>query len=276
VRGGDKVNVVPGLDFGADAIYNLLQRGCEPAVREERGRKVTLHVKALVFDVFGTVVDWRSTVIAEGEALGRAKGLQVDWPSFADEWRREGYHGTIQRIRSEELPWMSVDEMLRAKLDELLRRYNVVGLTNDEIAHFNRVWHRLTPWPDSVAGLSRLKRRYIISTLSNGGFALLTNMARHTGLPWDCIISAELTRKYKPDPDVYLSAPSLLDLQPGDVMLVAAHGSDLLGARAAGLRTGFVGRPLEWGPGGQADLGPDPNFDVTATDFLELADRLGT
>jgi 2-haloacid dehalogenase len=232
-------------------------------------------VKALVFDVFGTVVDWRGSVIGEGEALGRSKGLRVDWPRFADEWRKDGYTGAIARIRRGELPWTLVDTLHRVKLDELLQSYGVSGLSEQEIDRFNRVWHRLTPWPDSVPGLTRLKRRYTISTLSNGNFALLTNMAKHAGLPWDCIISAELTRKFKPEREVYLSAPTLLGLRPDEVMLVAAHLNDLDGARSAGLRTGFVPRPLEYGPGGTKEPEPDPSIDIVATDFVDLAAKLG-
>lgn len=232
-------------------------------------------VKALVFDVFGTVVDWRGSVIREGQALGEAKGLQVDWPSLADEWRRDGYIGTIARIRSGELEWVNVDVMMRRKLDELLPKYRISGLSESEIAHFNRVWHRLAPWPDSVPGLTRLKRKFVISTLSNGNFALLTNMAKYAGLPWDCIISTELVRAYKPDPVTYKGAASLLDLPTGQVMLVAAHVGDLRGAQGAGLRTAFVRRPLEWGEGGPQEPDPDPSFDYVATNFEDLATKLG-
>lgn len=232
-------------------------------------------VKALVFDVFGTVVDWRSSVIREGEALGRARGLQVDWAAFADEWRREGYHGGIERVRRGELPWMNADALHRLKLEELLPKYGITGLSEAEVDHFNRVWHRLTPWPDAVPGLQRLKQRYLIAPLSNGSFALLTNLAKHAGLPWDCIISTELVRAYKPDPITYRTAASLLGLQPSEVMLVAAHVNDLRGAQAVGLRTGFVPRPLEHGPGGPQEPPPDPSFGIVASDFLDLADRLG-
>ena len=232
-------------------------------------------VRALVFDVFGTVVDWRSSVIKEGEELARARGLTVDWPRFVDEWRKEGYLGAIDRIRRGELPWTNVDVLHRRKLDELLERYGIGGLTEAEIDHFSRVWHRLTPWPDSIPGLTRLKRKYVISTLSNGTFALLTNMAKHAGLPWDCIISSELVGKYKPAPEVYQTAASLLGLERDRVMLVAAHVSDLRGAQAAGLRAAYVPRPLEFGPDAEPPRGPDPGFDVVATDFVDLAEKLG-
>ncbi|MBA2449516.1 MAG: haloacid dehalogenase type II [Chloroflexi bacterium] len=236
---------------------------------------VSGQVEALVFDVFGTVVDWRGSVIQEGEKLGRAVQSEVDWPRFADAWRKEGYVDAIARIRRGEAPWASADELHRRKLDELLERFGIRGLAEDEIDRFNRVWHRLTPWPDALPGLTRLKARFVISPLSNGNFALLTNMAKRAGLPWDCIISAELTRKYKPEREVYLSAPALLGLQPAEVMMVAAHLNDLEGARAAGLGTAFVPRPLEHGPDGPRQAEPGPSIDVVAKDFVELAERLG-
>ena len=232
-------------------------------------------VGALVFDVFGTVVDWRGSVIREGEALGRARGLEVDWPRFADEWRREGYHAGMARILSGEAPYMSTDALFRLKLDELLPKYGIGGLSDAEVEHFCHVWRRLTPWPDAVPGLTRLRQSFIISPLSNGSFATLTAMAKHAGLPWDCIISSELRGTFKPDREAYLLAPTLLDLEVDRVMLVAAHVGDLCAAQANGLRTAFVSRPLEWGPGGPQEPPPDPSFDVTATDFLDLADTLG-
>ena len=235
----------------------------------------TQQVKALVFDVFGTVVDWRGSVIRDGEALGRARGVAVDWPRFADEWRRDGYHGGMSRIRSGELPYMSTDALFRLELDELLPKYGITGLAEAEVQHFSHVWRRLTPWPDAVAGLTRLRHKYIISPLSNGTFATLTVMAKYAGLPWDCIISTELKDTFKPDPRAYQMAPALLELEVDQVMLVAAHVDDLRAARANGLHTGFVPRPLEWGPDGRPEPPPDPSFDVVATDFLDLADKLG-
>jgi 2-haloacid dehalogenase len=230
--------------------------------------------RALVFDVFGTVVDWRGSVIREGEALSRAKGLTVDWPRFADEWRREGYSDAIGRIRRGEAPFELADALHRRKLDELLARHGIVGLSDAEVDHFNRVWHRLQPWPDSVPGLARLKTRYVVAPLSNGNFALLTNMARHAGLPWDCILSAELFGAYKTDPATYLGAARLLGLEPGQVVMVAAHSPDLRAAQALGLPTAFVSRPLEHGPDGRA-APPDGSFDLVVNSFLELADKLG-
>ena len=230
-------------------------------------------VKALTFDVFGTVVDWRGSIIKEGEAWGAAYGLDVDWAAFADAWRG-GYAPSMARVRSGELPWTNIDTLHRMILDDLLEKYGITVLSEDDKQHWNRVWHRLEPWPDSVSGLTRLRQHYVLATLSNGNVALLTNMAKHGGLPWDCILSAEIVRHYKPDPETYLGAAQLLGLQPSEVMMVAAHKSDLKAARAVGLRAAFVERPLEFGPGVKAESGPDPDFDVYARDFNDLADQL--
>ena len=230
-------------------------------------------VRALTFDVFGTVVDWRSTVIREGEALGRARGLRVDWAAFADAWR-DGYGPAMNRVRQGELPWKTIDELHRMNLDDLLDRFGIEGLSEPEQDGFNRVWHRLDPWPDSVAGLLKLKEKFTVVTLSNGNVALLVNMANHAGLPWDVVLSAELTGHYKPDREVYLKAAALLGLSPGEVMMVAAHKPDLRAAASAGLRTAFVPRPQEW-PNRRIDLSYEDSFDVNAKDFLDLAAQLG-
>ena len=230
-------------------------------------------VKALIFDVFGTVVDWRGSVIREGEELGRKKNLDVDWAAFADEWRGR-YAPSMDRVRRGELPWTNLDALHRASLEELLEEFGIEGLTEEEIDHLNKVWHRLDPWPDSVAGLARLKERYVISTFSNGNVALLTDMAKRAGLPWDLILSAELVQHYKPDPETYLMAPNLLDLRPDEVMLVAAHPSDLRAAQTYGLRAAYVLRPLEWGPEGEAEPA-DPSFDLVVDDLTELAEKSG-
>ena len=231
-------------------------------------------IKALAFDVFGTVVDWRSTVIREGRALATAKGLDVDWAAFADAWR-DGYGPAMNRVRNGELPWMTIDELHRLILDGLLERFSITGLDEAEKDRLNRVWHRLDPWPDAVEGLTRLKSRFIIASLSNGNVALLVNMAKHGGLPWDAVLSAELAGRYKPDREVYLKAADLLDLEPAAVMMVAAHKGDLRAAAKAGLRTAFVPRPRER-PNRQIDLSVDGEFDVSATDFVDLASKLGS
>lgn len=230
-------------------------------------------VKALVFDVFGTVVDWRSSLIREGILLARRKKLKVDWAAFADAWRA-GYRPAMARVRSGELPWTKIDDLHRMILEGLLVDFSIRGLSGDEIDRLNRAWHRLRPWPDVRAGLARLKRRRVIATLSNGNVALLTNMARHAGLPWDCILSAEVVRHYKPDPEAYLGAADLLGVKPQELMLVAAHKDDLHAARACGLKTAFVPRPREYGPTASADVTRDPAFDLYARDFNHLARQL--
>ena len=231
-------------------------------------------IKVLAFDVFGTVVDWRSSVIAEGEQLGKAKGLQIDWPAFADAWRSI-YRPYMDRVGAGKLPWTKLDDLHRQMLEETLLRVGVHILSEDEKQHFNRVWHRLKPWPDSVPGLNRLKSRFTITTLSNGNVSLLTNMAKNAGLPWDCILSAENVRRYKPDPAVYRLVPELFDLKPEQVMMVAAHEHDLHAAQKHGLRAAFVHRPLEHGSGKESAIPPAERYDIVATDFLDLASKLG-
>jgi 2-haloacid dehalogenase len=232
-------------------------------------------VKALTFDVFGTVTNWRSSVIAEGERLGAAKGFETDWGSFVDDWRFDGYMGGMRRVRDGELPPMTVDQLHRRKLDQLLEERAIEGLSEAEVDHFNRIWHRLDPWPDSAAGLDRLRSKFIVSTLSNGNVALLVNMAKHGGLHWDCVLSAELTGAFKPEPQCYERAVEILGLEPRQVMMVAAHQGDLKAAMGVGLRAAFIPRPDELGPDRQSDLTPDPAFDVVADGFLDLADKLG-
>ncbi|MDA1256753.1 MAG: haloacid dehalogenase type II [Chloroflexi bacterium] len=235
-------------------------------------------VKALTFDVFGTVVDWRGSVSREIAALSADRGLDLDADLFADEWRA-GYGPGMNKVRTGEWPWIGIDGVHRRRLDELLVRFGVDGLTEQEIDHLNRVWHRLDPWPEAVEGLTRLKSRYIISTLSNGSVALLTNMAKRAGLPWDCVLSSELSGHYKPDPESYLKAAELLGLEPNEVMMTAAHPGDLRASAAVGLHTAFVRRPDEQGHGtglaNKPDLESDPSFDFTASSFNDLADQLG-
>lgn len=231
-------------------------------------------VQALVFDVFGTVVDWRASIIREGQILGAEKGFDIDWGEFADRWRG-GYGPAMNRVRTGELPWTKIDDLHRMILDELVLEFGLTGLTEAELDHFNRAWHRLSPWPDSVAGLNKLKTKYVITTLSNGNVSLLTNMAKNGGLPWDAVLSAELSGHYKPDPETYLKAVDLLSLEPEQVMMVAAHPGDLRAAARVGLKTAYVIRPLERGPGRPVNRNPDGEFDYTASSFLDLADQLG-
>jgi 2-haloacid dehalogenase len=233
-------------------------------------------VRALVFDVFGTVVDWRSSVIRAGEKLSRETGQTVDWTSFAEEWRRVGYHEQIAKIRSGQAPYETTDVFMRRKLEELIPKYGIRGLSETQVDWLHKVWHRLDPWPDSVEGLTRLKKKFLIATLSNGNVALLTNMAKHGGLPWDAILSAELVEKFKPEPEMYLSSGRFLGLPMNQVMMSAAHLRDLYSSREHGMRTAFIRRPLEWGPDGQQEGEPDrEKIDVVASDFVDLARQLG-
>jgi 2-haloacid dehalogenase len=230
-------------------------------------------VRALTFDVFGTVVDWRTSVIREGQLLQQRLALPAqDWAAFADGWRA-GYQPAMQAVRSGALPWTDLDGLHRRILDRLLAERGLV-LPEAEAVQFNRVWHRLIPWPDSVGGLWRLKARRTITSLSNGHVALLVNLARHAALPWDTVLSAELFGHYKPDPEVYLGAAKMLGLAPHEVMMVAAHPSDLRAAAACGLRTAYVPRPLERGPGGPMEPWTEGEFDLVAPDFMALAARL--
>jgi 2-haloacid dehalogenase len=233
----------------------------------------TRAIRALVFDVFGTVVDWRGSLIREGRALGRRLRLKADWAAFADAWRA-GYKPAMAKVRSGELPWMNIDQLHRRILDELLPRFGLEELPEEELDQLNRAWHRLDPWPDARRGLALLKRRHVIATLSNGNVALLTNMAKRARLPWDCVLSAELFHHYKPDPEAYLGAAAMLGFEPGEVMLVAAHKDDLRAAQACGLGTAFVRRPKEKGPGVKLELAPEADFDFNARDFVHLAKQL--
>ena len=246
--------------------------GSSPRAQPDPGRLAM--VKAMTFDVFGTVVDWRSSIIREGEQLTVRTGIEVDWPRFADAWRA-GYGPAMRRVRSGELPWTRIDDLHRMILDGLIPEFGLTALDEAARDDLNRVWHRLSPWPDAVSGLTRLRTRYVLASLSNGNVALLVNMAKHSGLPWDAVLSAELAHQYKPDPEVYLTAADLLGLEPEQVMMVAAHKGDLRAAAALGFKTAYVPRPLEYGPDREIDTTPDPSFDVNATDFNDFADQLG-
>jgi 2-haloacid dehalogenase len=230
-------------------------------------------VRALAFDVFGTVVDWRTSIIRELQAFGRSHGLQHDWSAMADSWRA-GYGPAMDRVRRGELPWTRIDDLHRMILVDLLTEAGITSVADEDIDNLNRAWHRLDPWPDSVRGLTVLKERFIITTLSNGNVSLLTNMAKRAGLPWDTVISAELFHHYKPDAEAYLGCADLLGVAPDELMLVAAHPSDLRSARDSGLRTAYVARPQEYGPNQRPDSVEDDEFDITATDFLDLAERV--
>lgn len=232
-------------------------------------------VRALLFDVFGTCVDWRTGVIAAGEAFGRAHGLSgVDWARFADAWRRL-YQPQMEKVRTGRRPWTKLDDLHRESLDVVLSEFEISGSPAADLEDLNRAWHRLDPWPDTIEGLTRLKTRYIIAPNSNGNVALILNMAKRAGIPWDVILGAEIARAYKPMPEAYLRNVEILGLRPAQVMMVAAHNSDLAAARACGLGTGFTVRPREHGPGQTTDLKPEQTYDVVASDFVDLAGQMG-
>ncbi len=224
----------------------------------------------LAFDIFGTVVDWHGSIQREVAALYP----QVDADAFALAWR-SGYQPAMQRVRSGELGWTLIDDLHRMILDELLPQFGMTDLTEAQKQHLNKVWHRLDPWPDTVAGLMRLKTRHTICSLSNGNIGLLTNMAKRAGLPWDCVLSAEVFRAYKPDPATYLGVARVFDVAPTDVMLVAAHQDDLAAARACGLRTAYIERPLEFGAKHPKDVSPDTANTFHAKSLVHLAEQLG-
>ena len=265
--------VTAGLTAGAAAMAAAVSLDASAEESTESGESLR-NVKALTFDVFGTVVDWRSSVIREGQLLSARKGLDVDWEAFADGWRA-GYGPAMNRVRTGDLPWMNINDLHRLILVDLLNEFGIDELSSQEVDEFNRAWHRLLPWPDSVPGLNRLKSRFILATLSNGNVSLLTNMAKNAGLPWDCVLSAELANHYKPDREVYATAADLLDLPAENIMMVAAHKGDLRAAQAVGFKAGFVPRPLEYGPDVEVDTAPEAEFDVNAMDFLDLAAKLG-
>jgi 2-haloacid dehalogenase len=231
-------------------------------------------IKALTFDVFGTVVDWRGSVIRECRAFGRARGIDADWERFADAWRGL-YQPAMEEVRSGRRPWTKLDDLHRESLVRLLGEFNVTGVSDVEIDDLNRAWHRLDPWPDAVEGLTRLKLKYIIATLSNGNIALIVDMAKRAGLPWDAILGGDVVQRYKPQPEAYTLSAERLGLRPEQCMMVAAHAGDLRSARGCGLATAFVHRPLEHGPGAATDTASEGDFDVVASDFVDLALKLG-
>ncbi|MBP7573506.1 MAG: haloacid dehalogenase type II [Rhodoferax sp.] len=224
----------------------------------------------LAFDVFGTVVDWHGGIAREVLALRP----EVNGGKFAMAWRA-GYQPAMRRVMSGELGWTLIDDLHRLILDGILDQFGLSHVTEAQKRHLNKAWHRLDPWPDVVAGLTRLKTRFTICTLSNGNIGLLTNMAKRGALPWDCILSAEVFRAYKPDPATYLGVARVFDLPASDVMLVAAHQDDLAAARGCGLQTAYIERPYEFGQSHPKDVSPDPANTWHARDFLALADQLG-
>ena len=231
-------------------------------------------IAALTFDVFGTAVDWRGSIARELRGWFGRRGIERDWEGVADRWRAL-YQPAMEEVRRGRRPWTRLDDLHRDNLRVVLDEFGLAGLNESEIEHLNRAWHRLDPWPDAVDGLTRLRRRFILATLSNGNVALLVDMARRAGLPWDAILGAEVARAYKPMPEAYLCTADLLGLQPARCMMVAAHNDDLQAARALGFRTAFVARPAEHGPKQTRDLRAEHPFDVVASDFVDLAEQVG-
>lgn len=231
-------------------------------------------VKALVFDVFGTVVDWRGSVIRELTAFGNSRDLKRDWDQFADDWRGL-YQPGMEEVRSGRRPFTILDILHRESLEKLLEKYEIKGLQEQDIVHLVSIWHRLTPWPDAVEGLTRLKKRYIIGPCSNANIGLAVRMAKHGGLPWDVIVGAEVARAFKPTPQAYLGSAAALNLEPHEMMLVAAHNGDLAAAAKTGFRTAFVARPTEYGPKKKADTAVGTNWDISTDSFNGVADLMG-
>ena len=231
-------------------------------------------LKAVTFDVFGTVVDWRTSIEREVGSLAVKKQFVVDGERFADAWRKL-YQPSMKKVRDGEIPWTVLDDLHRTNLLEVLEAFGIDQLSEGEIEHLNRAWHRLDPWPDAVAGLQRLKQHYIIGTLSNGNVALIVNMAKFSGLPWDVMLGAEIAGHYKPQPEAYLKSAEILGLEPRECMLVAAHNGDLSAAGLCGFQTAFVPRPTEYGSEQTTDLAAEYDCDLVAGDFIELAQILG-
>jgi 2-haloacid dehalogenase len=256
------------------AVLSIAAAAGASALRAQPKAGSPPQVKALIFDTFGTVVDWRGSIIEEGNAWGKARGLNLDWAGFADRWRA-GYAPSMDKVRKGEIPWTKLDDLHRALLEDLLREFHIAGLSEAEKDQWNRVWHRLKPWPDSVAGLTRLKKKYTIAPCSNGNVALMNDMAKNAGIPWDLILGAEVAKHYKPDKEAYLTSVELLGLPPNEVMMCAAHRGDLQSAAGFGLRTGFIHRPDEYGPARRGDVARPGDFDVVSDNILDLAGKLG-
>ena len=229
---------------------------------------------AIVCDTFGSVVDWRGSLIAELTAFGSERGINADWTALVDAWRA-AYHPSMDRVRKGEQPWTVLDDLHRASLDRLIEQFGIRGLSEADLRHINLGWHRLKPWPDALSGLARLKRKFIIGPLSNGNVALLTNMAKHARIPWDVVFGSDMFQHFKPDPETYLGVAKLLGLEPGQLMMGAAHNNDLAAARKCGLMTGFFPRHTEYGPHQKRDFAAEQEWDVVATDIEDMAAKLG-
>ncbi|MBH63059.1 MAG: haloacid dehalogenase type II [Alphaproteobacteria bacterium] len=233
-----------------------------------------MEIRALHFDVFGTVVDWRESIAREAAKLLSSKGVDCDWHAFADAWRSR-YQPAMEEVRSGRRGWAKLDDLHRENLDAVLDEFRISRVDDTDLDHLNMAWHRLDPWPDAVAGMNRLKRNYILVTLSNGNVSLMVDMAKRAGLPWDAVLGAEVVGAYKPQPEAYLRNAELLGLKPEECLMVAAHNGDLDAAGTLAYRTAFVFRRTEHGPNQSTDLEPTGDYDFVAEDFLDLADKLG-
>jgi 2-haloacid dehalogenase len=230
-------------------------------------------IRAIVFDTFGTIVDWRTSLIKSLKEFGREKGVEVAWDRLVDRWRA-AYQPNLHRVRTGELEWTILDQLHYYALVKLLPHFSLTSLPESDLSFLTSCWHRLAPWPDVIEGLRRLRKKYIIGPLSNGNLALMVDLAKFAELPWDVVFGADLFRHYKPDPETYLGVCNFLGLRPGQVMMGAAHNYDLKAAKALGLRTAFIPRPTEYGPGQTTDLEPADAWDIIAADLVDLAEKL--
>jgi 2-haloacid dehalogenase len=230
-------------------------------------------VKAFIFDVFGTVVDWRTSVARESELVLKPKGYALDWLAFADAWRNE-YQPAMEEVRSGKIPFSKLDFLHRRNLERILPRFNVSGLDEATMQHLNKAWHRLDGWPDATEGLTRLHKKYLIAPCSNGNISLMCGIARRNSFPWDAILGSEIAGDYKPKPVVYLKSAEAFDCAPGECVMVAAHSHDLASAASCGLKTAHVARPNEHGPG-KGEPKPTVPVDIAVASFTELAAKLG-
>jgi 2-haloacid dehalogenase len=252
----------------------MIGRLCDVLRDRTSGKERGVDIEVICFDVFGTLVDWHTSIAAALARVGGRAGIEADWPAEANAWRAL-YHPTLQRVIDGGLPFQPLDTLHRMMLDQVADDHGLGALTDVDRDELVRAWHQLAPWPDSGPGLTALRERHILSPLSNGGLGLLTRLARFAGLPFDCIVSAELARSYKPDPRVYQLIPGYFGIPPGRVLMVACHPNDLVAAAAQGLRTGYIPRPDEWGPGGTAPPPPD-GAGYVAADLIALAAQVGT
>jgi 2-haloacid dehalogenase len=254
-----------------NAKHNVAIMSNPPA--EHSGDKPSGDLRAILFDVFGTVVNWRGSLIDSLKRFGADRGLDFAWDSVADRWRAK-YWPKMDLVRRGEIKWTILDEIHRMGLVEVLDEFNIPALPDRDIRFLTECWHRLSPWPDSVEGLLLLRKKFIIGPLSNGNLSLMVNLSKFAGLPWDVVFGCDLFRHYKPDPETYLGVCGYLNLRPDQVMLGAAHNYDLAAARKLGLRTAFIPRLTEYGSAQTTDLKAEQAWDVIASDFVDLADKL--